>query len=146
MCSVYCNDAGGLSAVIWTDAIQVVIMLAGAFVLMIMAFLNVGGYSKLKESYMAGVGMPPPPVNGSQVQCTQCTTLCMTLCCAQSCIAGQQPRADAYRMLRAVDADLPWVGMTFGLTISAVWYWCSDQVLRVCTACSMRCAYCGCCR
>ena len=23
----------------------------------------------------------------------------------------------------------PWTGMTFGLTISAVWYWCSDQMI-----------------
>lgn len=25
-------------------------------------------------------------------------------------------------------SDLPWTGLVFGLTISAVWYWCSDQV------------------
>lgn len=24
--------------------------------------------------------------------------------------------------------DLPWTGMTFGLTILATWYWCTDQV------------------
>lgn len=24
--------------------------------------------------------------------------------------------------------DLPWTGMTFGLTIMATWYWCTDQV------------------
>ncbi|GIY78589.1 hypothetical protein CEXT_61671 [Caerostris extrusa] len=27
------------------------------------------------------------------------------------------------------DSDLPVTGMTFGLTISAIWYWCSDQVI-----------------
>lgn len=26
------------------------------------------------------------------------------------------------------DTDLPWTGIIFGLTISSVWYWCSDQV------------------
>ena len=26
------------------------------------------------------------------------------------------------------DTDLPWTGMVFGITVSAVWYWCSDQV------------------
>ena len=25
-------------------------------------------------------------------------------------------------------SDLPWSGMTFGLAISSIWYWCSDQV------------------
>lgn len=28
----------------------------------------------------------------------------------------------------ATDHELPWTGMVFGLTISSVWYWCSDQV------------------
>ena len=32
------------------------------------------------------------------------------------------------RAAGAGEADLPWTGMTFGLTISAIWYWCSDQV------------------
>ena len=26
------------------------------------------------------------------------------------------------------DPDYPWPGVFFGLTISSVWYWCSDQV------------------
>ena len=26
------------------------------------------------------------------------------------------------------DPHFPWTGMLFGLTISGVWYWCSDQV------------------
>ena len=25
-------------------------------------------------------------------------------------------------------SDLPWTGMVFGIAVSAVWYWCSDQV------------------
>lgn len=28
----------------------------------------------------------------------------------------------------SADSELPWTGMIFGLTINAVWYWCSDQV------------------
>ena len=28
----------------------------------------------------------------------------------------------------ASDSNIPWPGMVFGVTISAVWYWCSDQV------------------
>lgn len=27
-----------------------------------------------------------------------------------------------------VSGDLPWTGMTFGLSIMAAWYWCTDQV------------------
>ncbi|CBY09713.1 unnamed protein product [Oikopleura dioica] len=38
-------------------------------------------------------------------------------------------RADFDHVLRAPDADLPWPGAIFGLTIIATWYWCTDQVL-----------------
>lgn len=39
------------------------------------------------------------------------------------------PRQDAMHLFRdAVTGDLPWPGMTLGLTILATWYWCSDQV------------------
>ncbi|GFV93480.1 hypothetical protein TNCV_1987941 [Trichonephila clavipes] len=27
------------------------------------------------------------------------------------------------------DPELPGIGMIFGLTINAIWYWCSDQVI-----------------
>ena len=29
----------------------------------------------------------------------------------------------------ATDDELPWTGITFGLTVSAVWAWCTDQVI-----------------
>ncbi len=32
--------------------------------------------------------------------------------------------------LAAGASDLPWSGITFGLAISSIWYWCSDQVSR----------------
>ena len=41
----------------------------------------------------------------------------------------KKPQSDYFDLLRKTDGDLPWTGMTFGLTISAVWYWCSDQVI-----------------
>ena len=28
------------------------------------------------------------------------------------------------------DDSYPWTGVVFGLTVSGVWYWCSDQVLE----------------
>lgn len=39
------------------------------------------------------------------------------------------PRADAMHLFRdPISGDLPWTGMTFGLSIMATWYWCTDQV------------------
>ena len=38
-----------------------------------------------------------------------------------------EPRSDYMNLLRGLDADLPWTGMTFGLTILGIHYWCNDQ-------------------
>ena len=40
-----------------------------------------------------------------------------------------KPPDDAMKLLRSQSSDLPWSGMTFGLAISSIWYWCSDQVI-----------------
>lgn len=40
-----------------------------------------------------------------------------------------EPRADSFHLFRdAITGDLPWPGLVFGLTIQAIWYWCTDQV------------------
>lgn len=39
------------------------------------------------------------------------------------------PPENSMNLVRAYDdGSLPWPGIMFGLTISSVWYWCSDQV------------------
>ena len=40
------------------------------------------------------------------------------------------PPPDALHFVRsATQSDLPWPGMVFGISISAIWYFCTDQVL-----------------
>ena len=42
------------------------------------------------------------------------------------------PREDAFHIFRhPTESDLPWPGMVFGITISSIWYWCTDQVYSV---------------
>lgn len=42
------------------------------------------------------------------------------------------PPAHAYNLVRpADDSDLPWPGVFFGLLVSSIWYWCSDQVTGI---------------
>jgi hypothetical protein len=36
------------------------------------------------------------------------------------------PRADYFNLIRDIDSDFPWTGMSFGLLISSIWYWCSE--------------------
>ena len=42
---------GGLSAVIWTDFVQTILMIIGAVWLMVLSFREVGGYEELIEKY-----------------------------------------------------------------------------------------------
>uniref|UniRef100_A0A669BET7 Sodium/mannose cotransporter SLC5A10 n=2 Tax=Oreochromis niloticus TaxID=8128 RepID=A0A669BET7_ORENI len=99
--------AGGLAAVIYTDTLQTFIMLVGAIILTVTAFNEIGGYSKLAERYSRAIPSKIIPNSTCHL-----------------------PRQDAMHLFRdAVTGDLPWPGMTLGLTILATWYWCTDQVI-----------------
>lgn len=123
---------GGLTAVIWTDFIQTILMMVGAFYLMIAAFVKIGGFDAMVEGYFNAVpnttltyrdntfnNTPPvapvPPFpNGTSGKYSRCGI----------------PPPDAMHMFRSIeDPEYPWTGVIFGLTISNVWYWCTDQVI-----------------
>ncbi|KAG7223942.1 hypothetical protein INR49_015198 [Caranx melampygus] len=99
---------GGLAAVIYTDTLQTIIMVVGSFILMGFAFHEVGGYERFQERYMEAI----PAFTGN---------------ISASCY---EPRPDSFHIFRnAITGDLPWPGLVFGLTIQALWYWCTDQVI-----------------
>ncbi|XP_039177014.1 sodium/glucose cotransporter 1 [Crotalus tigris] len=103
---------GGLAAVIYTDTLQTCIMLVGSIILTVFAFKEVGGYEGLLESYMKAI---PSNISYDNVTIPE---KCYT------------PRPDAFHIFRdPVDGDLPWPGLIFGLSILALWYWCTDQVI-----------------
>ncbi|XP_038139544.1 sodium/glucose cotransporter 1-like [Cyprinodon tularosa] len=99
---------GGLAAVIYTDALQTIIMIIGSFILMGFAFNEVGGYDNLMERYMTAV----PSITGNiSAEC-------------------YLPRPDAFHLFRhPINGDLPWPALVFGLTAQTIWYWCTDQVI-----------------
>lgn len=105
--------AGGLSAVIWTDFVQTILIVIGAFVLMVLSLIKVGGYERLMREFALA-----EPTNSSYV------TFSVT---NESC--SKVPDNYNHLLRSANDPQLPWTGMVFGITISAVWYWCSDQVI-----------------
>uniref|UniRef100_UPI00358E45FC sodium/glucose cotransporter 1-like isoform X2 n=1 Tax=Myxine glutinosa TaxID=7769 RepID=UPI00358E45FC len=101
---------GGLTAVIYTDTLQTIIMVIGGFILTGYAFYNVGGYEGLHNKYMNAT----PQVSPNSTINKEC----------------YMPRQDSFNLLRdPITGDLPWPGMVFGLTILALWYWCTDQVI-----------------
>ncbi|XP_063327842.1 sodium/myo-inositol cotransporter 2 [Pelmatolapia mariae] len=99
--------AGGLAAVIYTDAAQTAIMLAGALTLMGFSFVEVGGWN----AFMEGYGNAIPSIRVLNSTCGI-------------------PREDAFHIFRdPVTSDLPWPGVIVGMSIPSMWYWCSDQVI-----------------
>lgn len=120
-----CTLTGGLTAVIYMDTFQCALMLGGACLLAVKAFMEVsskkieksvfcsskvGGYSGLVDSYMHAVAN---------------TTLNTSLLAEQCGL----PNKKAFTLLREpTDADYPWPGFIFGQTPSSIWYWAADQV------------------
>ncbi|CAH2295409.1 sodium glucose cotransporter 1 [Pelobates cultripes] len=103
---------GGLAAVIYTDTLQTVIMLVGSFILMGFAFNKVGGYESFVEKYMNAI--PTNVSHDGVVIPKECYT----------------PRSDSFHLFRdPITGDVPWPGFIFGMTILALWYWCTDQVI-----------------
>lgn len=103
---------GGLAAVIYTDALQTAIMLVGSCILTGFAFTEVGGYEAFMEKYMNAI--PSIISDGNVTIKKECYT----------------PRADSFHIFRdPITGDIPWPGLIFGLSILALWYWCTDQVI-----------------
>ncbi|NXK32019.1 SC5A9 protein, partial [Piprites chloris] len=99
--------AGGLTAVIYTDVLQTVIMVLGALVLMFIGFEKVGWYEGLQEKYSTAV----PKITVPNTTC-------------------HLPRTDAFHLFRdPITGDIPWPGLIFGLSVLALWCWCTDQVI-----------------
>uniref|UniRef100_A0A8C4SDA8 Sodium/myo-inositol cotransporter 2 n=1 Tax=Erpetoichthys calabaricus TaxID=27687 RepID=A0A8C4SDA8_ERPCA len=99
--------AGGLAAVIYTDALQTVFMLLGGLILMGFSFAQIGGLDELQEKYHLAI----PTVRDVNTSCGL-------------------PREDAFHIFRdPVTSDLPWPGVLVGMIIPSIWYWCTDQVI-----------------
>eukprot|EP00057_Strongylocentrotus_purpuratus_P030522 XP_781922.3 PREDICTED: sodium/myo-inositol cotransporter [Strongylocentrotus purpuratus] len=104
-----CTVTGGLAAVIYTDTLQFFIMIIGAFILMIMSFVRIGGYEQLRVKYMNAI--PNTTIQNPDTSCGY-------------------PREDSFQMLRhPTNSDMPWAGFLFGQTPASIWYWCTDQMM-----------------
>ncbi|XP_035035123.1 sodium/glucose cotransporter 5 isoform X3 [Hippoglossus stenolepis] len=91
----------------WNLYLSTVLMLVVTALYTIAAFNKIGGYSNLERVYSMAVPSKIIPNSTCHL-----------------------PREDAMHLFRnAVTGDLPWPGMTLGLTILATWYWCTDQVI-----------------
>ncbi|ESP02204.1 hypothetical protein LOTGIDRAFT_230588 [Lottia gigantea] len=102
--------AGGLAAVIYTDTLQTVILLIGAFILTVMSFVEVGGWEQMMRKYATAAAN-------------------YTLADPENNTCGM-PRKDFMHIWRdPVEGDIPWPGAVFGLTTLGLWVWCTDQIM-----------------
>jgi sodium/myo-inositol cotransporter 11 len=100
---------GGLTAVVYTDTLQTVIMLCGSIYVSIVAFGHIGGMQNFSEKYKKSA-----PTIGNQTIIDQCG----------------KTSPDSFKVTRGIyDEDFPWPGVITGMTINSLWYWCSDQVI-----------------
>ncbi len=97
---------GGLLAVVWTESIQTVLLLIGAIVITIAAWMKVGGW----EQMAATLASNPHPLGG-----------------------GDIPHSTANFLHMARDASdasgQPWLSVLLGYPVLGIWYWCADQTI-----------------
>lgn len=107
---------GGLVAVMYTDALQAVLMIGGALTLTTISLIKVGGLEGVRTKYMQAVP------NVSAIMASGNFTY------SPSCRI--EPKRDSLYILRGpLDEDIPWPGFILGQTPASIWYWCADQVI-----------------
>ncbi|HVE16783.1 MAG TPA: sodium:solute symporter, partial [Chthoniobacterales bacterium] len=108
---------GGMRAVAYTDAVQVVILIGGCALLTGYGLVALGGWDELRRicgSDMFNLWRPliPEGVVGTWTPVLETNS------------AGKVIRQAWY-----FNNDFPWLGMLFCAPIIGLWYWCTDQYI-----------------
>jgi len=102
---------GGLRAVVYTDAVQTVILVFGSIMVTIFGLHALGGWGELRTicgSDMFNLWKPlvPADIEGTWA-----------------------PVRESSRMAWYFNDNYPWLGMLFCAPIIGLWYWCTDQYI-----------------
>jgi solute:Na+ symporter, SSS family len=108
---------GGMRAVAYNDAVQVIVLITGSFLLTAYGLNRLGGWSELRRwcgSDMFNLWKPliPPGVVGTWAPIVQTDA------------AGKVVKEAWY-----FNDYFPWLGMLFCAPIIGLWYWCTDQYI-----------------
>jgi SSS family solute:Na+ symporter len=108
---------GGMRAVAYNDAVQVVILILGSLLLTLYGLDRLGGWEELRRwcgSDMFNLWKPltPPGVEGTWAPVMEANA------------SGQVVRQAWY-----FNGNFPWLGMLFCAPIIGLWYWCTDQYI-----------------
>jgi len=102
---------GGMSAVAYTEAMQIIILIIGSALVTVFGLNALGGWSELRaivDPDMFNLWKPlvPSGVEGSWA-----------------------PVKEAGKMAWYFNDNYPWLGMLFCAPIIGLWYWCTDQYI-----------------
>ncbi|ESO03120.1 hypothetical protein HELRODRAFT_112437 [Helobdella robusta] len=103
---------GGLTAVIYTDTLQAVILVVGAAVVGVKAMIEVGGYNSMLEQFRKAAS------RHTYIE----HQLYNNLSCGF-------PPADSFHVFRSTESDFPWPGVVFGMISLGIYCWCTQQVI-----------------
>jgi SSS family solute:Na+ symporter len=108
---------GGMRAVAYNDAVQVVVLITGSALLTVYGLYTLGGWSELRRlcgSDMFNLWKPmvPPGVESSWAPVWERNA------------AGQTIRQAWY-----FNQNFPWLGMAICAPVIGLWYWCTDQYI-----------------
>ena len=108
---------GGMRAVVYNDAVQVTVLIAGSALLTFYGLHRLGGWSELRHycgSEMLNLWRPITPAG---VQSTWAPVL-------ETNASGALVRQAWY-----FNGNFPWPGMLICAPIIGLWYWCTDQYI-----------------
>jgi SSS family solute:Na+ symporter len=108
---------GGMRAVVYNDAVQVVVLIGGSACLTFYGLHRLGGWGELRHfcgSEMLNLWRPITPAG---VQSTWAPVL-------ETNAAGALTRQAWY-----FNGNFPWPGMLICAPIIGLWYWCTDQYI-----------------
>ena len=108
---------GGLRAVVYTDAVQTVVLVVGSAIVTIFGLKALGGWSQLRQiagSDMFNLWKPliPAGVEGTWAP-----------------VLVKNGNDEIVRQAWYFNGNYPWLGMLFCAPIIGLWYWCTDQYI-----------------
>jgi len=108
---------GGMRAVAYNDAVQVLILICGSALLTVYGLIKLGGWSQLRELCGSEMFNLWKPITPPGVESTWAPVL-------EKTANGQIVKQAWY-----FNSFYPWPGMLICAPVIGLWYWCTDQYI-----------------
>ncbi len=139
---------GGLRAVLYTEAIQTIVLLGGAVCVLFYGLYMIGGWTELKkicqdaprivvvkqmETEMVG-GVEKPKLDWRGKEIEKLDEYGKTIPVFDENnrleLRESEEKLDHFNLWKPLShKDFPWFGLLFGAPIVGMWYWCTDQYI-----------------